>query len=120
MEIDSVPWIFYGATIIPLSLYFAVPPDESMLSLAVSLTGLGVVFSGIAPLTKEEELNTRAKLDASGRILLGTGLACAFPLFLYRNNPEITLGLQSVGFITIVSGAISLGIAQDVGKLVKW
>jgi hypothetical protein len=102
------------------------PPAVSPLAGSIILfsQGFGLLLSGVGDLRDREatlyDLNIRANLDASGKILLGNGLMLTtvplmMPLPLEDNKYLLTFILS-----LIASGSICLGLAQDKGNLMNW
>jgi hypothetical protein len=95
----------------------------ALLSATAGVEGLGLVLSGVAPLTREPtSLTKREQVDTAGRILLGTGLISIPSLYLFQSvaSRKSLASISAFTFLTIAVGSITLGLAQDKGNLMKW
>jgi hypothetical protein len=93
-------------------------------SISLFTNGLGLILSGVGDLKDREktlgELNIRANLDASGKILLGNGLMLSsIPMIAPASFEDSKLLYAGIGLL-LVSGSACLGIAQDKGSLMNW
>ena len=123
---QSAFYLMLTGGVVGTTLGIFTPPEVSPLAGSIVLfsQGFGLLLSGVGDLKDREatlyDLNVRANLDASGKILLGNGLMLTtiplmMPLPLEYNK-------FLLGFIAsqIVAGSICLGLAQDKGNLLNW
>jgi hypothetical protein len=128
IQIASTTFLVSGGLfIIPMAIapQLYLPENEKSLKFWFSggavMEGIGLILSGIAPLTREQ-LTKREQVDATGRILLGTGLMSIPSLFIFQNvaSSRSLVSISAFTLLTIASGSIALGLSQDVGNIMKW
>jgi hypothetical protein len=111
-----------GGAILGISASREIAPAAG--SLILFSQGFGLLLSGVGDLKDREktlgDLNIRANLDASGKILLGNGLMLSsIPLIMSSPLEDNKLLYGGVGLL-LVAGSACLGIAQDKGNLMNW
>jgi hypothetical protein len=96
---------------------------EVLVAIPASLLGIGIGLTGIGK--SMDAKTTRKKVEASGRILVGASLA-ALPFTISKwhslidDHPirlRVELGIELIIF---ASGITMIGLAEDIGKIMKW
>jgi hypothetical protein len=90
----------------------------------IAIIGAGLTLTGIGSLMTRKgvfgDMYTRANVDSSGRILLGTSLF-GIPLTVALvSDPTIRRAGLIVGSGLGAAGSVLLGSAQDIGGIINW
>jgi hypothetical protein len=91
---------------------------------SITGVGLGLMLTGLGPVVERkasaEPMYNRANTDSAGRIMTGIGLMVLPTVVSYGPENQVA-GYVGIGATAVgVVGLALIGVAQDIGGLVKW